>query len=97
MPLTIADMAMRLETPRIIPSMVRSERNLCAQISLKPSEMALSRSMELCCQGRLAMQTSKPWIDFFGNLAVANLDPAGSDGGNFRIVRHQNDSAPFLT
>jgi len=38
-------MATRLETPRIIPSIVRSERNLCAQISLKPRLMALSRSI----------------------------------------------------
>ena len=37
MPLTSADMATRLETPRMMPSMVSNERNLCAQISLKPT------------------------------------------------------------
>jgi hypothetical protein len=42
-PFTSADMPTRLETPRMIPSMVRRERNLFAQISLKPTAMALSQ------------------------------------------------------
>ena len=43
MPFTMADMATRLETPRMMPSMVRAERNLCAQISFSPIKMALVR------------------------------------------------------
>src|SRR5437667_1385722 len=43
LPLTKADIAIRLEAPRMIPSIVRSERNLCAQISLSPMLMALHR------------------------------------------------------
>src|SRR5688572_25574653 len=43
MPLTSADMATRLETPRMMPSIVSRERNLCAQISLKPTMMALAK------------------------------------------------------
>src|SRR5204863_6286683 len=36
-PATKADMATKLDTPRMIPSMVSSERNLCAQISRNPA------------------------------------------------------------
>src|SRR2546427_3599565 len=42
-PLTSADIATRLDTPRMMPSIVSSERNLCAQISLNPMRMALQR------------------------------------------------------
>src|SRR5688572_14888771 len=99
MPLTSADMATRLETPRIMPSIVSRERNLCAQISLKPRTMALSRSTrtELCGGwsgvGDDAVQAGEFRIDLEGNFAIANLDPAGSDGGDFRIVRDEHDGA----
>src|SRR6185436_12431917 len=46
MPFVIADMPTRLETPRMIPSIVSNERNLCAQISLRPTEMALEKFMK---------------------------------------------------
>src|ERR1043166_2005321 len=46
MPFTIADIPMRLDTPRMMPSMVSSERNLCAQISLRPMAMALEKFIE---------------------------------------------------
>jgi hypothetical protein len=36
MPAINADIATRLETPRMIPSIVSNERNLCAQISRNP-------------------------------------------------------------
>ncbi len=36
-PFTSAAMATRLATPRMMPSMVSSERNLCAQISFSPT------------------------------------------------------------
>src|SRR5512140_157876 len=36
MPATRADIATRLATPRMMPSIVRNERNLCAQISRSP-------------------------------------------------------------
>src|SRR5436305_13013348 len=42
MPLTSAAMPTRLATPRMMPSIVSSERNLCAQISLNPTKMALN-------------------------------------------------------
>src|SRR5262249_17442963 len=34
------------DTPRMMPSIVSKERNLCAQISLKPMESALNRFMQ---------------------------------------------------
>ena len=43
MPLMIAAIPTRLATPRMMPSMVRSERNLCAHTSLRPTTMVLRR------------------------------------------------------
>lgn len=39
-PFTNADMAMRLATPSMMPNIVKKERNLCAQISSRPTRMA---------------------------------------------------------
>ena len=44
-PWTRADIATRLDTPRMIPNIVSSERNLCAQISFNPITIALHRFM----------------------------------------------------
>ena len=41
MPATRADMATRLETPRMMPSIVSRERNLCAQISRTPARIEM--------------------------------------------------------
>src|SRR3989442_7875415 len=40
-PFTSADMPTRLDTPKMMPSIVSNERNLCAQISLRPMVIAL--------------------------------------------------------
>ena len=64
MPETSADMATRLETPRIIPSIVSSERNLCAQISRMPARTVMpscadewrSSSGEVLSRGALMFQ-----------------------------------------
>ena len=45
MPFTTADIATRLLTPRMMPSMVSIDRNRFAQISLNPTRMALNRNM----------------------------------------------------
>src|SRR5581483_6583031 len=44
-PFTSADMPTKLDTPRMIPSIVSTERNLCAQISFNPTMMALTKFM----------------------------------------------------
>ena len=49
-PFTSADIATRLETPKMIPSIVSNERNLFAQISFSPTAMALKKFM---CSSRL--------------------------------------------
>jgi hypothetical protein len=43
MPLMIADMPTNEATPRMMPSIVSIERNLCAQISFRPTAMVLKR------------------------------------------------------
>src|SRR2546430_613403 len=121
MPFTSADIATRLETPRMMPSIVSSERNLCAQISLNPIRMAFQRfttlrlSFRASCSIRRwrlwigglfrgprspfsvdAVQAGQFRVHLFGNLTVADFDPAGRHSGNFRIVRHERDGAALL-
>ncbi len=45
MPLMMAAMPTRLATPRMMPSMVSSERNLCDQTSFRPTMMVFTRFM----------------------------------------------------
>ncbi len=57
MPETRADMATRLETPRMMPSIVSSDRNLCAQISRNPA-----RTVMPSCAERMAEHLRRePW------------------------------------
>src|SRR5687768_5833098 len=44
---------------------------------------------------RYAVQPGEFRINVLRDLAVANLDAAGCDRGNFGIVRYQDDRAPF--
>src|SRR4051794_16114649 len=91
-PLTSADMPTRLDTPRMMPSIVSRERNLCAQISFNPTPMAFSKFMLQNLGGRLrddAIQSGQLRINFLGDLAVTDLNPARCDGGDFRIMGHQ--------
>src|SRR4051812_13383084 len=87
-PLTSADIATRLDTPRMIPSIVRSERNLCAQISLKPMLMAFRKFILVVLNG-----ARQPRVDLTGNFAVADFNSPRSARGNFRIVGHQRNGA----
>src|SRR5688572_9316963 len=95
-PLTRADIATRLDTPRMMPSIVSNDRNLWAQISLSPIEMGLHRSIALVCRRRQPIQSRQFGVHRPGNPAVANLNPARCDSGDFRIVRDQRNGAALL-
>src|ERR1041385_4858088 len=106
-PFTRADIATRLATPKMMPSTVSNERNLCAQISLNPMVMELkmftNRFVRALYQGRalqrlaaLAFQARKSGIQLARDLAVTNFNPARRDRGNLRIVRDQRDRPALL-
>src|SRR2546426_5718039 len=66
LPLTKADIAIRLDAPRMIPSIVRSERNLCAQISLSPMLMALHRFITIRRSGGAMQVREFLWLRLHG-------------------------------
>src|SRR5882724_10560170 len=89
-PLTKADIAIRLEAPRMIPSIVRSERNLCAQISLSPMLMALQRFTTNRWRGG-AMEK---WSDGASRLQHSILSPRGTSGERTEERGIQRPSSP---
>ena len=76
-------MATRLETPRMMPSMVSRERNLCAQISRNPVWTVI--------QSWRAGEVSTDYlVGFFGRLFTELMTP----GDLLRMVRADIDRAP---
>src|SRR5438128_4817939 len=89
-PLTNADIAIRLEAPRMIPSIVRSERNLCAQISLSPMLMALHRFIT----NRWSGGVMEWWSDGDSRLHHSILSPRGTSGERTEERGIQRPSSP---
>src|SRR6266581_1178122 len=96
LPLTKADIAIRLETPRMIPSIVRSERNLCAQISLKPMLMALLKFTSSNLRRHVSLQAGQFRIDLRGDFPIPDFNPARRDRGDTRVVSDQGDGPALL-
>ena len=111
-------MATRLETPRMMPSIVRSDLNLWAQISRMPARMVMPSCAKgwgavsgvgLGCGGghdwaarglsadtSRALHSRQGQIDLHGDLAVADFDAPGRDGGDFGVVGDEDDGAAFV-
>src|SRR5687767_3305090 len=88
-PLTSADIDTRLDTPRMIPSIVSSDRNLCAQISFSPTPMALKRFISIVSRDQAR-------VDLLGDFTVPNLDSAWRVRRDLGIVGDQRDGPALL-
>src|SRR5688500_11719013 len=91
MPLVSAAMPTRLATPRMMPSIVSRERNLCAQISLKPTKMALRRFILIVAQRLNWMQARcfkrrNQASDDADQNAGAKREPHRGDRDDRRVV-----------
>ena len=95
MPAVSENMLSSDATPRITPSMVRKERNLCAQISFRPMSKPSQRFMrggkggERAGGGRGAVRV------IMHDAAIVNLDAPRRFLRDAAVVRDQHDGAPL--